>query len=129
MDHTGHEIYRRLVELSRDGFLIATIDGRIVYASPRLEELFGYVRDELKGKQVELLLPNTLRVAHIGHREKFSARPTERQMGEGRELKGQRFDGSSIDVEVGISAIAIEGVRHLVAVIRDVGPYRVPAAE
>ena len=54
--------------------------------------LFGYARSELLGQQLEILLPERFRDAHIDHREHYFSAPRTRQMGAGLQLFGKHKD-------------------------------------
>jgi two-component system sensor kinase FixL len=69
------------------------------------EKLFGYARDELIGKAVEILVPERFARGHPDDRAKFFAAPEARAMGAGRELFARRKDGSEFPVEIGLNPI------------------------
>ncbi len=50
------------------------------------EELFGYGREELLAKPVEMLVPEHLRDRHPSHRDDYFVEPYVRPMGAGIEL-------------------------------------------
>ena len=82
------------------------------------EELFGYKREELLGKLIEILVPERFASQHPADRAEFLAAPTARAMGAGRELFGRRKDGSEFPVEIGLSPIQTpEGMLVLAAVV------------
>jgi PAS domain S-box-containing protein len=70
-----------------------------------IEHLFGYLRNELIGRPVEILVPERLRSQHAQHRHDFVAAPAMRRMGSGRDLSGLRKDGSEFPVEIGLASI------------------------
>src|SRR4051794_30992011 len=74
---------------------IAVVDnkGKIVYVNLKLEELFGYQRDELLGKVVEGLIPPRFQTGHFKHRFQYMQNPHTRAMGSGMDLAGQHKDG------------------------------------
>jgi PAS domain S-box-containing protein len=82
--------FRDLLESMPDGIVMINLTGRVVYSNSQAENLFGYSVGELKGKPVEMLLPQRLRDAHIGHRSNFFTQPRTRTMGMGLELYGLR---------------------------------------
>ena len=61
-------------------------DGRIVLVNAQTEKLFGYTRDELLGKPVELLVPERFRGKHPATAPATSSAPRRAPMGAGLEL-------------------------------------------
>jgi PAS domain S-box-containing protein len=116
------QYYRGVLELAPDGLMVVDANGVIHLANAQCESLFGYTREELLGKTVEVLVPSEIRGRHPALREVFSHSPAARPMGIGRELQGQRKDGSLFPVEIGLSPLtARSGQDAQIAVsIRDV---------
>lgn len=83
-----------LLQSTPDGIVIASPTGRIVLANSQVESLFGYERGELRGKLIEMLLPERFRGPHVGHRSRFFAATRTRSMGARLELYGLRKDGA-----------------------------------
>ncbi len=79
--------------------------GRIVYASPRVEEAFGWSPGDLRGEPIELLVPTRLAAGHIAERAAYHRHPTPRPMGSGLELVGRRRDGSEFPVEISLAPV------------------------
>ncbi len=114
--------FRSVLELAPDGLMVADEQGIIQLANAQCEKLFGYPSEELIGQPVEILVPTDVRARHPGLRAAFHHSPNARDMGAGRELRGQRKDGSVFPVEVGLSPLpARQGQSAQVAVsIRDI---------
>ena len=92
-------------EAAPQGILGVSGDGRISMVNRRIEELFGYTRDELVGQELELLLPERFRGSHIAHRDGYFAEPHIRAMGVGLDLAGRRKDGTEFPIEIGLSHV------------------------
>jgi PAS domain S-box-containing protein len=84
------------------------------------ENIFGYTRDELIGKKVEMLIPQEFRDKHIGHRDRYNSNMTFRPMGSGLELFGLRKDGSKFPVEISLSPLDTSDGMFVSAAIRDI---------
>jgi PAS domain S-box-containing protein len=120
----SEERFRLLLEAVPDGVVIADTDGRIVLVNAQAERLFGYEREELLGRPVEVLLPAERRKAHARHRAAYQVDPKVREMGAGLVLAGVRKDGSQFPVDVSLSPLAASEGKLVLASVRDVGERR-----
>jgi PAS domain S-box-containing protein len=84
------------------------------------ERMFGYPREELLGRSVDVLVPERLRGAHGGHRAGYFREPKVRAMGSGIELFAIRKDGTEFPIEISLSPLQTD--EHLVvsSAIRDI---------
>ena len=101
----AEELFQLATEASPSGTLLVDHQSRILLVNAHIEELFGYARDELIGKAVDILVPERFARAYASDRANFFAAPEARAMGEGRELFGRRKDGSEFPVEIGLNPI------------------------
>ncbi|MGC2618537.1 MAG: PAS domain S-box protein, partial [Acidobacteriaceae bacterium] len=112
--------FRQLLEAAPDAIVEVSADGTIVLVNRIAEEMFGYLRDELLGKSVDMLVPDAIRPGHFRHRDSYLENPRTRPMGSGLELHAQRRDGTLFPVEISLSPIQTDTGMHVTAVIRDV---------
>ena len=109
-----------LVDAAPDGIVLTDESGRILLVNSQTEQLFGYDRGELLGREVEELLPERFRQVHRAHRTRYRAEPRIRAMGAGLELRGRRSDGVEFPVEISLSPLASDQGLRMMAVVRDV---------
>ena len=109
-----------LIEFAAQGIIAVDQRGRIVMVNAKTEQMFGYSREELIGKPLELLMPSRFRQAHAGHREGFFAHPRTRPMGLGMDLSGMRKDGDEFPVEISLSYVDEGGARVALGFITDI---------
>jgi len=112
--------FRDLLESMPDGIVMINLTGRVVYSNSQAEHLFGYSIGELKGKPVEMLLPQRFREAHVGHRSNYFTQPRTRTMGMGLELYGLRKDGTEFPVEISLSPLKTEEGTLVMSAIRNI---------
>jgi PAS domain S-box-containing protein len=116
----GQALLSKLFVNSGEGIMFVGKDGSIHAVNPRSEELFGYKESELIGKTVEFLMPDHMRKRHNKYRDDYARNPTTRSMGTGRDLFGERKDGSTFPIEISLSPVEHEGELFVVAFITDI---------
>ena len=99
----AEELFRLATEASPSGTVLVDHQGRIVLVNAHAERLFGWARDELIGKNIEVLVPQRFAQMHPAERDHFFALPEARSMGADRELFARRKDGSEFPVEIGLN--------------------------
>jgi len=94
--------------------------GRIVYASPRVQEAFGWSPEDLLGEPIERLVPSRLTERHAALRATFRRRPIARPMGSGLELAARRRDGTEFPVEISLAPVRSRRAPLIFATIVDI---------
>ncbi len=119
-EHTRQEaLFRGLVETAPDAIVIVDTSGHIVLVNGLAETLFGYTRKDLLGHPIEILLPPDVRSNHRVLRQQYLAHPRSRPIDAGRELYGQRKDGSTFPAEISLSPLQTADGLVISSTIRD----------
>ena len=92
----AQEQFQVAVESAPNGILIIDEDGNISLVNAQIEKLFGFIRTELKGRAVDILLPDRFR----GQYETILASDTSEAGGERKEIYGLRKDGTEFPIEI-----------------------------
>lgn len=103
-----------------EGILVVDQNGKVTASNDRMQEIFGYDREELEGNHFEVLIPDLYREKHKHHFSGFIKDHSKRRMASGRTLYGKHKDGHKVPIEVGLTPARIEGVLFVVALIIDV---------
>ena len=112
--------FRSVVEAAPSAMVIISGSGMIELVNMQAERVFGYQRDEMLGKAVEMLVPKRFRGQHPTLRMTFFSDPQSRPMGAGRDVFGLRKDGTEFPVEIGLSPIEINDGTMVLSAIVDI---------
>jgi PAS domain S-box-containing protein len=117
-----------MVEAALDSAVnaIAIIDaeGRIQRVNPATEKLFGYTVAEMLGRNVSLLMPEPYRSAHDAYLGNYLRTGQKRIIGIGREVLGQRKDGSTFPMHLSVGEFTVSGKRYFIGNIHDLTARR-----
>lgn len=123
-DIEEEEIFRTFLEFAPDAIVAIDAQGRIVLVNSRLEEYFGYRREELLGQPIELLVPDRYKEIHPTYRQGYFAHPAVRPMGSGLEPTGRRKDGTEFPIDASLAPIQTKGGLVAMAIVRDISQRR-----
>jgi PAS domain S-box-containing protein len=109
-----------LFENATEGMILTNSAGKIILVNPAAEKMFGYEKEELIGNLIEVLIPEKFKQHHHQLREGFCHKPSNRVMGQNRDLNGRRKDGTDMPVEVSLSHYRKKEELFVVAFIVDI---------
>lgn len=116
-------------DLATLGILMVNKHGVIVTANPYILRQFGYQRNEIIGKRIELLIPSRFHHIHSGHRDKFMHHPDGGRIGIGRDLFAVKKDGTEFPVEINLGHYPADGDQYVIAFINDISIRKNAEAE
>lgn len=116
----GKEGVDALFLYAAEGILVANDRGEIIRINQSAEKLFGYERDELLGKRINILIPGRFSSHHDQHIESYNHHPKARLMGSDLELYGLRKNGSEFPIEISLSPYSTDKGNFVIAFIVDI---------
>ncbi len=123
-DITEERQLQAVFEAAPSGMLLVDEHRKILLVNREIERIFGYSRQELTGQSIEILLPERYRANHPSLVASYMQNPTQRSMGEGRDLSGKRKDGSEVPVEVGLHPVYVYERFSVICSIVDISERR-----
>lgn len=114
--------FHDLFEFAPEAIVMANQDGTIGLLNRQAEEVFGWTREEILGRKLEMLLPLATRELHVGLREGYFRNPEAGPMARrrARSLWAVRKDGTEFPVEISLGPMETDNGLMVAAAIRDV---------
>jgi PAS domain S-box-containing protein len=110
-----------IVAISADAIICIDAEQNITLFNEGAEQTFGWTRDEVMGKPLEMLLPERVRDVHRTHVERFRASEAHaRRMGERQEISGLRKNGQEFPAEAAIAKVHMGETVVFSVALRDI---------
>lgn len=109
-----------LFESSPDALIVVDKEGKMVQVNPEVQNLFGYSKNELLGKEIGILIPQRFRNTHSSQVAGYKNNPRKRRMGDGLDLYGLKKDGSEFSVDIMLSPMTQHDKKITLCTLRDV---------
>ena len=114
------ERFKAILENAPDAIIIVNQKREITIANLQAEKMFGYSRQELTGKPIEIFLPDQLKSSHAQHCDDFTRKSETRRMGAGKDLLGITKDGRKIPLEISLGSLKTSQGSFVISTIRDI---------
>lgn len=108
-----------IIENAIDGIITIDDKGIIEHLNPAALMLFGYDRAELVGKNVSVLMPAPDKLRHDGYIHNYNETGKKHIIGIGREVHGQKKDGSTFPFRLGVSEVKFSDRKIYTGFIHD----------
>jgi two-component system, LuxR family, sensor kinase FixL len=112
-------LFRTLIETAVDGIIVIDAHASVQVYNGACETLFGYSAAEVIGRNVKMLMPQPYRADHDSYVERYQRTGEKRIIGIGREVVGQRKDGSTFPMVLSVGEGTLDGAKIYVGIIHD----------
>lgn len=108
-----------IIDTATDGIFIMDEYSIIHVANPAAAELFGYKQEELRGRNVNILMPSPHRERHADYVDNYLKTGQAKIIGIGREIEAMRRDGTLFPARLAVSEVKFDNRRFFAGFIHD----------
>ncbi len=116
----SEQVIRTILATVSNGILTIDKSGIMRSVNPATVKIFGYLSEEMLGQNVKMLMPEPYHSGHDGYLHKYITTGSRRVIGAGREVKGQRKDGTIFPLQLEVNEMHFGGKRLFVGVVADI---------
>lgn len=110
----------RLVQATQDAVITIDARGHIGLFNASAERMFGYTAQEVRGRNVSMLMPDPYRSEHDGYVSRYEKTGEARAIGCIRTVTAQRSNGETFPIELSVTEVAADEGTRYGAFIRDI---------
>lgn len=123
MSRTAREreaLLNAIVSSAADGIITIDEKGAIQSLNKAAENIFGYPKKDLIGKNINLLMPEPYHSAHDGYLKRYLQSTEPHIIGTSREVSGLRHDGTTFPMDLSVSEVRTDSKRLFAGIVRDI---------
>ncbi len=120
----SEERTRAILDTTVDGIITIDERGLIDTFNAAAERIFGYAASEVIGQNIKVLMPGPYKEEHDSYIQNYLETGHKKIIGNGREVVGQRKDGSIFPMDLAVSELQLPTRRIFTGIIRDVSARR-----
>lgn len=113
-----------ILDSNRTGIVSISPQGIVHLFNREAEHIFGYQYSEIRGRNVNMLMPSPDREHHDDYLQKYLTTGVHKIIGIGREVTGQRKDGSLFPLYLTVREIKSQNHHEFVAFIENLADIR-----
>jgi len=113
------ETFHTLVQSAHEAIFLIDTHAIIQFTNPAAEALFGYAAKELLGQNIKLLMSSPHREKHDSYIKNYLKTGNKKIIGKGRQLLGQRKDGSPFPMYLSVGEIQLKHTHLFIGLIMD----------
>jgi two-component system, cell cycle sensor histidine kinase and response regulator CckA len=116
----SEELYRVMTDAAVDAIITIDEQSRILFVNRAAERIFGYSMQELHGKSLTMLMPESMRDSHRAGVNRYLQTGRKHIAWAGTELVGLHKEGHEVPLEISFGEMRRGSQRLFTGVIRDI---------
>jgi diguanylate cyclase (GGDEF)-like protein/PAS domain S-box-containing protein len=110
-----------IIHNAMDGIITINEAGDILGFNPAAEQIFGYKQYDVLGKNLNLLMPESVRSEHDFFIDRYLLTGEAKIIGKcSREMVAVRKNGDEFPMEISASEMNLGGLRYFIGIVRDI---------
>ncbi|WP_245292925.1 sensor domain-containing diguanylate cyclase, partial [Pararhizobium arenae] len=122
-EHIAMTVWR-FAETTNLSLISIDAEGNIVFVNPSACSMFGYLRDEMVGRPITIIIPERMRGAHMAGLSRVADGEKPNLGGRAVEVSAIRKDGTEFPIEITLSVWQSEKGVCAGAIIKDISERR-----
>ena len=119
-ERENREFIAQTLEQAVDAVITIDENNNVALFNAAAEELWGYERDEVMGKNVKMLVPTEIRAEHDSYVNTNRRTHVNKIVGTSREVELQRKDGNRVWCSLSLSRVVLDSRTFYTAFVRDI---------
>jgi two-component system sensor kinase FixL len=111
---------KAIINTAIDGIITIDAAGIIETVNPAAARIFGYQPEEMKGRNVKMLMPEPDKSRHDQYIENYHRTGIGQIIGKGREVLGQKKDGTVFPFLLSISEVNLKDKQIFTGIVHDI---------
>ena len=116
--------FRSVVQSATDGIVLADGHGGILQWNEGAQQIFGYAEEEVLGKPLTMLMPESYREAHQLGVQRVRSGGEHHIIGRTVEMRGLRRDGTVFPIGLSVASWKSNGATFYSGIIRDISEQK-----
>ena len=112
--------YETVITAAPDVIISTDSTGRIVFSSPRVFSMLGYLPEELLGRSIDELVPSDMKNLHNTKFHEYVKKGNRTFDWGSRKVPVLKKDGTSLLMEISLGEYTIKGEQYFTGILRDV---------
>ncbi|MBT8190767.1 MAG: PAS domain-containing sensor histidine kinase [Saprospiraceae bacterium] len=108
-----------IIDTAIDGIITIDVHGVIETVNQAAIQMFGYAESDIVGKKINVLMPEPYKSSHDGYMSRYLSTKIPRIIGIGREVLGERADGSVFPFRLAVSEVILNDRIIFTGIIHD----------
>jgi two-component system, LuxR family, sensor kinase FixL len=116
----SRKILQAVMDTAVDGLITIDQHGIVQSYNNACEKIFGYAREDVLGKNINILMPEPFHSGHDQYLKNYIGGAPAKVIGIGRQLEARRKNGETFPIELSVAEVKVGKERLFSGIVRDI---------